>query len=199
MIEGPVLVLNRSFAPVSITSIKRAVCLVFKGLAKIVDEQYQLYDFNSWSSLSAAFQDDRINMTDRAIRVPRVILLQFYDRLPQRRVRLTRENIYLRDHSTCQYCARRFARSELNLDHVVPISQGGQTTWQNIVCSCIACNHRKGGRTPEKAGMRLLSRPAEPPYSIFMHVSPQEPLLHAWRIYMNPIDFAYWNLELKKE
>jgi 5-methylcytosine-specific restriction endonuclease McrA len=199
MIEGPVLVLNRSFSPVSITSIKRAVCLVFKGMAKIVDEQYQLYDFSSWSELGTAMQGDSIHLTQRAIRVPRVIMLQFYDRLPQRRVRLTRENIYLRDRSTCQYCGRRFSRSDLNLDHIVPISQGGQTTWKNIVCSCIPCNHRKGGRTPEKAGMTLLSRPGEPPYSIFMHVSPQEPLLNAWRIYMNPIDFAYWNLELRKE
>ncbi len=202
MIEGPVLVLNKAYSPVSITSIKRAVCLVFKGMAKIVDEQYQLYDFDSWSDLSLSQppeknSEDRIHLTSSSLRVPRVILLQFYDKLPQRRVRLSRENIYLRDKSTCQYCGRRFSRSELNIDHVLPVSLGGNTTWQNVVCSCIVCNHRKGGRTPEKANMRLLTRPVEPPYSIFMHISPQEHLLHAWQIYMKPIDFAYWCLELK--
>lgn len=199
MIEGPVLVLNRTFLPVQITSIKRAICLVFKGFAKIVDSEYQLYDFQSWSDLGLALGDERINMTSSAIKVPRVIMLQFYEKLPRRSVRLTRQNIYLRDKNMCQYCGITFSRSELNLDHVVPISQGGKTTWENVVCSCLRCNHKKGGRTPAQAGIKLLTRPAEPAHSIFMHVSPKPQLLDAWRVYMNPLDFAYWYLELKPE
>src|SRR3989338_3943116 len=97
MIEGPVLVLNRTFLPVQITTIKRAICLVFKGLAKIVDSEYQLYDYQSWSELSVALEDERIHLTKSAIKVPRVIMLQFYEKLPRRNVRLTRQNIYLRD------------------------------------------------------------------------------------------------------
>lgn len=197
MIEGPALILNKSFSPIHITSIKRAICLVFKGLAKIVDEQYQLYDFHSWSELSVALSEERIHLTEKVIRVPRVVALQFYDKLPQRRIRFSRENIYLRDHNTCQYCGRRFPRSELNIDHVVPLSQGGETTWENVVCSCMRCNSRKGGRTPEKAGMRLLRKPYKPKYSLFMHVSPQRKLFDLWHVYMNPVDYAYWNLELQ--
>lgn len=198
MIEGSVLVLNRRFAPVTITSIKRAICLVFKGLAKIVDEGYQVYDFSSWSTISTVRDEEAIYLTNGRIRVPRVILLQFYEKLPYHRVRLCRENIYLRDKSTCQYCGKKFSRSELNLDHVLPLSQGGKTTWDNVVCSCIACNHHKGGRTPVMAGLKLLSKPTEPAYSLFRLISPQENLFDAWRVYMHPIDFAYWNLELRK-
>lgn len=197
MITGPVLVLNRSFVPVQITCIKRAICLAFKGFAKIVDDQYQLFDFDSWSELSLAMQEDRIHMTHSAIKVPRVILLQFYDKLPRSQLRFSRQNIYLRDKNRCQYCGRGFNRSELNIDHVIPSSQGGKTVWTNVVCSCIRCNHKKGGRTPEQAGMKLLTKPIYPPYSLFMNVSPQPKLLDAWRIYMNPVDFAYWYLELK--
>ena len=199
MIEGPVLVLNRSFMPVHITSIKRAVCLVFKGLAKIIDEQYQLYDFKSWAELSVAMSDDSIHITNGAIRVPRVILLHCYDCLPRRDVRLSRENIYLRDKNTCQYCNKRFKRADMNLDHVVPVSQGGKTTWENVVCSCVKCNNKKGGRTPEQAHMTLISKPAAPKYSLFMHVSPQQKLFAAWHVYMKPVDYTYWCLELDSE
>src|SRR3989339_1346590 len=182
MIDGPVLVLNRSFVPVHITSIKRAICMVFKGLATIVDEQYHCYDFQSWAEMSVARADECIHLTKRLIRVPRVILLQFYDRFPKQDIKLNRENIYLRDANTCQYCHKKHRRSDLNLDHVIPVSQGGLTTWDNIVCSCLKCNHKKGGRTPEQAGMALTVKPAKPKYSIFMNVSPQEQLFRAWHV-----------------
>lgn len=198
MIDGHALVLNRSFSPIQITSIKRAICLVFKGLAYFVDENYQKYDFNSWAELSIKNENERIQLTSFSIRLPRVVILNFYDKLPQAFVRLCRENIYLRDKNTCQYCSKRFNRSELNIDHVVPISQGGETSWQNLVCSCVPCNQKKGGRTPEQARMPLLKKPSAPHHSLFMHVLPRENLFDAWHIYMNPLDFAYWRLELKR-
>jgi len=199
MIEGSVLVLNKSYIPVHITSIKRAICLVFKGIAKIVDQEYQIYDFQSWTELSVAMTDDCIHLTESAIRVPRVIMLQFYDKMPRRDVRFTRENIYLRDRNTCQYCGKHYKRSNLNIDHVVPLSQGGQTHWENVVCSCLTCNGKKGGRTPVQAQMKLLRDPYIPKYSLFMHISPKQKLFDFWHVYMNPADFAYWNLELQSE
>lgn len=198
MIDGPALVLNRSFSPVQITSIKRALCLVFKGLAHFVDENYQMYDFGSWAELSVSQEDEKIQLTSAVMRVPRVIMLNFFDKLPRAHVRLCRENIYLRDKNTCQYCYKRFPRSELNIDHVVPVSQGGDTSWRNLVCSCVPCNQKKGGRTPTQARMPLLKKPVTPHHSLFMHVSPKPHLFDAWQIYMNPADFAYWRMELKK-
>jgi len=198
MIEGPALILNRSFAPIQLTSLKRAICLVWKGLAHFVDENYRLYDFDSWSELSVGLHEEKIQMTQKAIRVPRVVLLNFFDKLPHKPLRLCRENIYLRDKNTCQYCGRKFSRADLNIDHVVPVSQGGKTSWHNLVCSCVPCNQKKGGRTPQQAGMPLIKNPDQPQYSLFMNVSPKANLFDAWQIYMKPADYAYWCLELKK-
>ena len=94
--------------------------------------------------------------------MPRVIRLLTYDRLPRQKVKFNRRNIFARDGNRCQYCGKRFATSELSLDHVVPRSRGGRATWENIVCACLKCNVRKGGRTPREAGMRLIREPVEP-------------------------------------
>lgn len=156
--------LNRSYLPVHVTSVKRAFSLLYQGIAKAVDKQYALFDFESWTELSAAVNDETIGTVDRAIRIPRVILLVAYDRIPKRKVRFSRQNIYLRDKNTCQYCGNQFARHDLNLDHVVPRTYGGRTTWENVVCSCIECNRKKGGKTPEQAGLKLVRRPRRPSY-----------------------------------
>ena len=133
VLNTKVLVLNRSYFPVHITSVRRAFSLLYQGIAKAVDQQYRTFDYESWSALSATVHDETIGLIGRAIRVPRVILLVSYDRVPRRQVRFSRFNVFARDKNTCQYCGRRFSRSELNLDHVIPRSQGGLSTWANIV------------------------------------------------------------------
>src|SRR5512144_2844945 len=133
MLNTGVLVLNRVYQPVHITSVRRAFTLLYQGVARAVDEQFQLFDFESWSALAAA-EHDSIGTIGRRIRVPRVIVLLAYEHLPKTRVRFSRVNIYARDESTCQSCGRHFRRSELNLDHVVPRSRGGSTSWDNVVC-----------------------------------------------------------------
>ena len=125
VLNTKVLVLNRHYLPVHVTSVRRAFSLLYQGLAEAVDEQYRTFDFDSWSALSASMHDDTIGLVNRVIRVPRVILLLTYDRIPKRQVRFNRFNVYARDRNTCQYCGRRFPRIELNLDHVIPRSQGG--------------------------------------------------------------------------
>ncbi|HVO31958.1 MAG TPA: HNH endonuclease [bacterium] len=197
MLSTGVLVLNRSFLPVHITSVKRAFILLYQGIAKAVDKQYELFDFESWSELSASDHDDTIGLVGRAIRVPRVILLTEYDRLPRRRVRFSRHNIYLRDKNTCQYCNTLFSKMELNLDHVVPRAQGGRTTWENVVCSCINCNRKKGGRTPEEAHMRLARMPRRPEWSPLYGFQGRALAYEAWKPFLNVVDASYWNVELK--
>ena len=191
-----VLVLNRSYFPVHVTSVRRAVCLLYQGIAKAVDQQYRTFDFNSWSDLSSALHDDTISLVDRVIRVPRVILLIGYDRVPKRQVRFSRFNVFARDNNTCQYCGEKLPRSELNLDHVVPRSQGGLSTWENMVCSCFTCNRIKGGRMPEEAGMRLIRKPFRPEWTPFMLETFSFKRYHEWRPYLNMVDAAYWNTEL---
>ena len=194
-----VLVLNRSYFPVHVTSVRRAVCLLYQGIAKAVDHQYRTFDFNSWSDLSSALHDDTISLVDRVIRVPRVILLIGYDRVPKRQVRFSRFNVFARDNNTCQYCGEKLPRSELNLDHVVPRSQGGLSTWENMVCSCFTCNRVKGGRIPEEARMRLIRKPFRPEWTPFMLETFSFKRYHEWRPYLNMVDAAYWNTELLEQ
>ncbi len=192
-----VLVLNRNFLPVHVTSVRRAFSLLYQGLAEAVDEQYRTFDFDSWSALSASLHEDTIGLVGRVIRVPRVILLLTYDRIPKRQVRFNRFNVYARDRNTCQYCGQRLPRVELNLDHVVPRSQGGLSTWDNIVCSCHGCNRRKGGRTPKQAGMKLLRAPRRPEWTPFMLETFSLRRYREWLPFLSTVDAAYWNTELQ--
>ncbi len=196
MLESGVLVLNRVYQPVHVTSVRRAICLLYQGVAKAIDEQFQLFDFESWSELAAAANQDAIHTVTRRIRIPRVIVLLAYEHLPKARVRFSRFNIYARDASTCQYCGRRLPRSELNLDHVIPRSRGGSTTWENVVCSCVACNLRKGGRSPDEAGMRLRRSPSRPRWTPVFRSAARRAFYREWMPFLSMAEAAYWNAEL---
>jgi 5-methylcytosine-specific restriction endonuclease McrA len=199
LLNSKVLVLNRSYLPVHVTSVKRAFALLYQGVAKAVDERYQTFDFDSWQALSAEVHHERLGVVGGFVRVPRVLLLTAFERMPRRHVRFSRFNIFARDGNRCQYCGRRFARSELNLDHVIPRSRGGLSTWENVVCSCHTCNRRKGGRTPEQAQMSLIRAPFRPQWT------PSTPGLFSlrsyrqWMPFLTTVDAAYWNTELLPE
>ena len=194
ILNTKVLVLNRSYLPIHITVVRRALSLLYQGIARAVDDQYRTFDFDSWADLVA--EEDRIGLVDRAIRVPRVILLQGYDRVPRRYVRFSRFNIYARDQNRCQYCGRQFPRTDLNLDHVVPRSKGGTSVWENVVCSCHRCNRLKGGRTPTEAGMRLIRSPRRPEWTPFMTETFSLRRYKEWMPFLSAVDAAYWNTEL---
>lgn len=196
VLNTKVLVLNRSFLPVHITSVRRAFSLLYQGIACAVNEQYRTFDYASWADLSVSVSDDTVGLVNRVVRVPRVILLVAYDRLPRRHVRFSRFNIYSRDRNICQYCGHQFPRIDLNLDHVVPRSQGGLSRWENVVCSCHTCNRRKGGRTPEQAGMRLLRSPRRPEWTPFMLETFSLRRYKEWTPFLSAVDASYWNTEL---
>lgn len=196
MLSSPVLVLNRHYMPVNVVTVRRAFCMLVSGIAHAVDREFKTFDFRSWAELSASVHDETVGVIGRAIRVPRVLILATYDRLPKRTVRFSRMNIMLRDNYTCQYCGLRLKRAQLNIDHVIPRSRGGSTTWENVVASCHKCNLTKGGCTPEEAGMRLLKKPARPhmtPFSGLNLLSGYE----EWKPFVNMVDFSYWNVELE--
>lgn len=197
MIESAVLVLNRNYQPVHVTSVKRAFSLLYQGVAKAIDDQYRLYEFADWAALSAT--TDCITTVSRSIRVPRVLVLSAYEYLPKGRVRFSRLNIYARDHDTCQYCGRTLPRSELNLDHVRPRCDGGKTTWENVVCSCVPCNLRKGGRTPDQAGMKLLRKPFRPKWTPLFRGAIRRITYREWLPFLRVEDASYWNVELLDE
>lgn len=196
VLNTKVLILNRSYLPIHVTSVRRAFSLLYQGIARVVNDQYQTFDFDSWSHLSVSVRDESIGLVNRVIRVPRVILLVGYDRIPKRQVRFSRYNIYARDKCTCQYCGFGLPRHELNLDHVIPRSRGGTSTWENVVCSCHECNRHKGGRTPQEAKMTLLRKPYKPKWTPFMQETFNLSRYREWLPFLSTVDVSYWNTEL---
>lgn len=142
VLHEPVLVLNATFEPINVTAVRRAVTLVLKGVAQA--EEHNHLELHSAS---------------RVIPVPSVIRLLAYRHIPQQTRALSRKNILLRDRNTCQFCGHVFPASELTLDHLLPRSRGGHSSWENLVACCYQCNNQKGDRTPEEAGLRLVRRP----------------------------------------
>jgi len=184
--------------PIQVTSVKRAFIMIYLGIARAVDQEYQTFDFETWSQMKINAGDETVGLIGRMVKIPRVILLSVYDRLPKKQVRFSRYNIFSRDKNICQYCGKKFQRPELNLDHVKPRSRGGETTWENIVCSCIECNRRKGGRTPKEASMKLIKIPKRPHWTECLNLSPKSQLFQEWMPFLNVIDFSYWTVELEK-
>lgn len=193
MADGAVLVLNSLYQAVQVTGVRRAFRLFYAGRARAVAPDFTTYDFENWCDLPPGAHCEVIHTTRRSIRIPRVIQLVHYDRLPRREVRFTRRNIFYRDRNRCQYCGRVFASTELNLDHVVPLSRGGTSCWENVVCACITCNSRKGSHLPEETGMRLIRHPRRPAGHPVLRAGWIGPRYDEWRTFL---DVAYWNVEL---
>ncbi len=146
-LQKPVLVLNASYEPINVCAARRALVLVLKGVASAEEESTH-----------------HIHSARAAVRLPSVIRLLEYRRIPHQTRALSRKNILMRDRYTCQYCHRTLPSSELTLDHVIPRSRAGESNWENLVACCNPCNNRKGSRTPEEAGMRLARQPR--PFSL---------------------------------
>jgi 5-methylcytosine-specific restriction endonuclease McrA len=144
----PVLVLNQDYQPVNVCRVRRALVLVLQGRAEVVENGLGM-----------------IHAVACSLPIPSVVRLAYLVKRPRYQRKLTRFEVFNRDRYMCQYCGRE-AR-ELTLDHVVPRSQGGQHSWDNVVGCCFSCNRRKAGRTPAQAGMNLTRQPAPPPPTSF--------------------------------
>jgi len=160
-----VLVLNASYEPINVCTVRRAVVLLLKAKADVVEEA------------GRALHSERMTLTR-----PAVIRLRTYVHVPRdvHRRKITRRAVFARDGWTCQYCG---SRSSLTVDHVVPRSKGGSSTWDNIVASCAPCNRRKGDSLLRHVGMHLLRQPRVPGPQVFIHVaSPTIP--ETWKQYL---------------
>jgi 5-methylcytosine-specific restriction endonuclease McrA len=191
ILDRPVLVLNRLWQPVHTCSARRALKLVCVGHAQIVqtegEAQYQTHDFGSWLEYSAvAVAKEMVHTVQLALRVPKIIVLAFYDRLPRKEVKFTRHNVFLRDKFICQWCGNNFSERELNLDHVHPRDKGGKTTWENIVTSCIGCNTRKANKLAHEVNMKLLKEPSTPRWRPLFGMRSDVPADESWRQFLHP-------------
>lgn len=167
------LVLNASFEPLHIVSWQRALQLLFQGKVEVVEESEQ-----------------EVRTVRVTIRVPAVLRLLKYVPNRERKniIRFSRANVFVRDQNHCQYCGKKYPKSALTLDHVTPIVQGGRKCWENIVSACKPCNQRKGGRTPQQAGVQLIRKPQRPTWlptatlQLGFSVTPA-----SWKIYLKMV------------
>ena len=202
------LLLNAHYAALRVISVRRAFALLFKRdekhrpVAEIVhieDDRYVSYSFQDWTELSAFKREfepaehDWVRTVRFDLVVPRIIRVLTFSRLPRQNVKFNRRNLFARDDSTCQYCGKRFPTPELSLDHVIPRSQDGATTWENVVCACHTCNVKKGCRTPQQAGLRLIRLPVKPRRNPVIRMKLSDGRYASWRQFL---DNAYWDVEL---
>ncbi len=206
-LRARVLVLNKLYVACRIVSARRAFCLLAREIAEVIavesgptGQQFISYDFQSWADLAELqrqFEGERhdwVRTVRFEIAVPRIVRLLGYDRQPDQTVRLNRRNLFARDRNQCQYCGRHFPTADLSIDHVIPRAQEGGDTWDNLVCACVRCNARKGGRTPEQAGLRLVRRPERPRHNPMISLRLGNDKYASWKAFL---DHAYWSVELR--
>jgi 5-methylcytosine-specific restriction endonuclease McrA len=202
VLDNKVLVLNKGWVPINVTNAFEAVCKLFNEKAKVVDKNYGVFTLDQWienwsdaSKIMEVAEERKINCVNFVIPAPEVIVLTDYNGFKVKRAKLSRVAIFTRDQYTCQYCGKGFPTKKLNIDHVHPKSRGGKSTWENLVLSCFTCNTRKGNRTPKEAGMKLLSKPSEPHWSL-LHGKK----LHNTKVPKSWTEFlgdVYWNVALE--
>lgn len=197
VLSSSVLVLNRYYMAVHVISVRRAFVLLYRELAEVVhieNGQYATYDFSAWCEISqftmleAGFADrdqhDWVRTVKFQIQVPRVVRLLGYDRVPRSTLRFNRRTLFARDEHCCQYCGQTRPISQLSIDHVLPRSRGGKTTWENVVCSCVTCNTKKGSRTPQEARMNLIRPPHKPRHNPLLTSKMANPKYEIWRSFL---------------
>lgn len=164
-VNSPVLVLNQNYEPLNVTSARRAIVLLDRGKAEVLEHGHGL-----------------VRSTSHVHPLPSVIRLIYLIRRPRPQVRLSRREVFLRDGFTCQYCGVK--SRDLTLDHVVPRQRGGKHVWENLVSACKACNHRKGNRTPEEARMHLRREPRRPSASALYIFASYLPHQNGWHKFL---------------
>lgn len=197
VLARPTLVLNKRWAPIQLATVQDAITLVAKGHAKIIEPgTFAVHDLDSWNDVSRAqvkFGDAMIRSCRLALVPPEVIMLTLYEGVGQRSVIFNRKNVFKRDKYTCQYCGKQPGPEELTIDHVVPRSKGGTSTWENSVLACVECNKVKADRSLAESGMKLRKIPKKPSWKQLTHIDPSV-RKESWNAFLSRV---YWEIELE--
>jgi 5-methylcytosine-specific restriction endonuclease McrA len=184
VIDQSVLVLNRNWQPVAISSVGVAITTVVREMGWVLEpETCQLLTWEDWVG-SEPENVRSVKTPSGSVPAPEVVVLREYAGQPRRGNGFSRANLYRRDDFTCQFCGARLGAENLTIDHVLPRSRGGGTSWTNCVAACEPCNSRKADRTPRQAGMLLLSKPRKPRWQPSLKVAAQH-VRPAWETFVS--------------
>ncbi len=180
MLQKPVLILNKVWIPIRIKDVQKAITLLCRDRACVVNtENYELYNWKEWYNQKVNDGEPYIQSVKKKVKVPDIILLSRYNKIPKEAPRLTKKNIFIRDGHRCQYSGEKINPSNADIDHVIPKSKGGKTVWTNLVVSSKNINRKKGDRTPEEAGLKLKRKPTKPTHHL-LAVS-EEDIPNTWK------------------
>jgi 5-methylcytosine-specific restriction endonuclease McrA len=178
VLNNKTLILNKGWQPVHIATVRDAIVLLFKGVAKAVcPETYQTYNFDDWLDVPPN-GNGFVKSKNITISAPYVVVLLGYDRVPIIST-FSKRNVFKRDKYTCQYCG--WQGRDLTIDHVLPKSRGGQSVWKNVVTACEPCNKKKADKTPQEANMTLLRKPFRPNLNITSLLRKQTTANPVWK------------------
>ena len=195
VLERPTLVLNRNWQPVNVATVARSLTMLWNDSAQVVDpDDFRLYTWDDWARLKPRDGEPFLRTSRDQLRVPEVLTLKYYDRSRESVVTFSRRNLFKRDHVTCQYCGVKPGTAELTIDHVLPRSKGGLSTWENCVLACVPCNARKANRTPEQARMKLRKAPVRPAWKPLYATHGLR--IESWSRFLSE---AYWNVTLDED
>jgi hypothetical protein len=195
------LVLNKNWRPIGTVTLEDAICKVVNTYddgtpkARIIEpNSYQALSWDDWSKLTLEIDEERISSSRMSFKIPEIIILSKFEKLPKPKVHFSRRTLYKRDGMQCQYCGIKPGSEELTIDHVLPRAQGGTTTWENCALACVDCNRRKADRTPIQAGMKLMKEPKKPEAHLYKFdtVIP----IKSWESFLGS---AYWSVELENQ
>ena len=167
------LLLNSSYETIAFISFRKLIKLIVKEKVEII----------------SIWHGESLNWASGEMKYPSVVRLKYYVRRPMVKTRFNRRGIFRRDMLRCQYCGVHFPANKLTIDHVLPVCQGGKSTWENCTSACFPCNLKKGDRTPEQAGMRLLAKPAAPDRTIVNEYVLTRPKHDDWKHYFGNVEF----------
>ncbi len=188
-IDEHCLALNKNWQPVAFYQLSTAIANVMRDMARIMDpETFMLLTFEEWVAEERKVER-RIKTASGYIPAPEVIVLSNYAQMPPMKVGFNGPNLWKRDQFTCQFCGDQFTGRSLTIDHVLPRSRGGGTSWENCVAACSPCNSRKADRTPGEARMRLLKQPAVPTWKAGVRI-PQGAAPASWATFLAKVRSA---------
>lgn len=183
-----VLILNKHWIPINTTSARHSFALMFSNNAKgiLIEEDKMLpLEWSEWVNLSVKDKDRKINTVKGSIKIPNVIVLNNYDKIPRQTVKFTQKNLWERDNFTCQYTNKKVNKITGNIDHIIPKSQGGKTCWENCVIAHKEINAIKADRTPEQAGLNLIKKPKAPKFMPVSFYIRNKEGIEDWELFLN--------------